>query len=77
MSGVVLTIVAFPAKAQKGQVSQAVLDNLALVYMPAYAAFIACAIAFVLLFRIDRQKHEENLRTIAARQAGGSATGKF
>jgi Na+/melibiose symporter-like transporter len=59
--GLILAAVAFPREAQPGAVPQDVLRNLALSYLPASAAMSALAIACVVLYRIDRRRHESTL----------------
>lgn len=71
ISGIVLTVVAFPDKAERGAVDPGVLQELALVYIPTYSIFFAGAIGFVLMFRIDRARHEENLRALGERRVAG------
>ncbi|MCC7265970.1 MAG: MFS transporter [Caulobacteraceae bacterium] len=66
VSGVVLSLVAFPEKAQRGAVDPEVLRNLALVYVPVICSFYAVAILCLFLYRIDKKIHEDNLAKLAA-----------
>lgn len=62
VAGLVLTAVGFSSKAERGTVPESVLDHMAALYIPVYGGFILVAMAFVFMFRIDKDKHEENLR---------------
>lgn len=71
VSGVVLTTIAFPQGAERTEVPAEVLRNLGLMYVPIQSGFYAVAIVCLILYSIDQTKHEENLRTLAARQGAG------
>jgi Na+/melibiose symporter-like transporter len=64
VSGAMLAFVAFPTNAQRGEVPEELLRNLALVYLPTLLVFYAIAIGCLFLFRIDRETHEANLRAL-------------
>jgi Na+/melibiose symporter-like transporter len=66
VSGLVLAWVAFPHNAQRGAVDPQILHNLAWVYVPVICAFYAVAIIMLVLYRIDKKTHEDNLATLAA-----------
>lgn len=66
ISGLVLTYVAFPGGAIPGQVAQPVIEKLGWVYMVVIGVLYALAVVFLLMYRITRQSHEENLRQLAA-----------
>lgn len=68
VSGLVLTAAAFPQNAQRGAVDAEVLHHMALLYLPVYVAFFIGAMGAVSLFGINRQIHEENLRTLEDRR---------
>jgi GPH family glycoside/pentoside/hexuronide:cation symporter len=72
VSGLVLTAAAFPQNAQRGTVDAAVLHDMALLYLPVYVAFFVGAMGAVSLFGINREIHEENLRTLEARASARS-----
>lgn len=63
----ILAMVAFPDQAIPGEVSDTVLRNLVLVYLPSvlglYAIFLGCLAAY----RIDRESHQANLERLAQR----------
>ena len=52
-----------------GEVSDEVLKNLVLLYLPSvlglYGLFLAC----LALYRIDRESHQRNLRELGERRA--------
>ena len=66
IAGAVLTGIAFPAHARTGAVSADTLWWLGALYVPIVSGVNVLAIVAVWLFRIDRARHEENLRTLAA-----------
>jgi Na+/melibiose symporter-like transporter len=63
-SGIILAYIAFPAKAKPGMVDQAVLDNLVLTAVPTSGVLYAIGTACLLMYGIDRDKHEANLREL-------------
>ena len=63
-AGLLISLAGFPAKAVPGQVPEAVIDRLVGFYMPAIAILWAIAILFLGFYRIDRARHEENLRRV-------------
>jgi Na+/melibiose symporter-like transporter len=63
-AGLILSIVHFPEHAKPGHVDPVVLRNLALVYVPALAILFILSGLFTGLYRIDRNKHEQNLRLL-------------
>lgn len=74
-SGALLGWVAFPAHARVGAVSVNTLWWLGAIYLPLIVVVNAGAIAAVWSFRIDRSRHEQNLRTLATvAQASDTAT---
>ncbi|MFP8876554.1 MAG: MFS transporter [Myxococcota bacterium] len=64
----ILAAVSFPEQAVPGEVSDEVLRNLVLLYLPSvlglYALFLAC----LALYRISRESHQQNLRELAERR---------
>lgn len=73
VAGVLLTLVSFPQNAKPGQVPQATIDNLALVYMPALVVLYGVALVAIQAYNITRQSHEETLRTLAAKAEAADA----
>ncbi len=64
ISGVVLTMVAFPKHASPGKVGPEILWKMGAIYLPIVAVLTLLAIFMVWLFRIDRTRHEDNLRAL-------------
>ena len=75
LSGLVLTLVRFPTKAQPGHIPQEVLRHLAMTYAPLYAGLYLVAVLFLRGYRIDRDDHEANLRRLAAAAELAEETG--
>jgi len=64
----VLAVVQFPKGVAPGQVPDETIFRLGLYYAPTLFVIWMLAIASLKLYRIDRSKHEENLRTLAAKE---------
>lgn len=71
VAGLVLSLVRFPAGAQRGAVPPDVLYRLASLYL-GLAAFHLVAMASLLFYGIDQEQHEANLETLRARRDGGA-----
>jgi len=69
IAGLILTIVEFPVRAHPGQVDAAILDHLIMFWMGSITLFIGGSIVVLSFFPITREKHEANLRLLAARGA--------
>jgi Na+/melibiose symporter-like transporter len=67
VAGLVLSVVSFPADAQRGAVPPDVLNRLASLYL-GLAAFHLAAMASLLFYGIDQGQHEANLDTLRARR---------
>ncbi|MFP6664370.1 MAG: MFS transporter [Deltaproteobacteria bacterium] len=65
----ILAFVAFPEDAVPGQVPEAVLRDLALTYLPIVAILYLIFLGFLASYRISRESHGENLRTLSDRKA--------
>jgi glycoside/pentoside/hexuronide:cation symporter, GPH family len=65
-SGIILAYIAFPAKAKPGMVDQAILDNLVLTAVPTSGVLYGIGTICLMLYGIDRSKHEANLQKLAA-----------
>jgi Na+/melibiose symporter-like transporter len=65
LPGLLLNFVRFPRHAQPGHVDQAVLTHLAQIYLPVITVLYLCSTSVLMLYRIDRRSHEENLAKIA------------
>lgn len=72
-SGALLAWVAFPANARAGEVPANTLWWLGCLYLPLVVSVNVAAIAAVSSFRIDRARHEQNLRTLANTPRGDDA----
>ena len=72
ISGTILWLVAFPDAAVPGEVSQPVLDNLALVYCGLIVALGLIAASIIVRFPIEQADHDariERMRALAERRA--------
>lgn len=67
----VLTYIGFPDKAERGQVSEEVLRNMGLAYIPLLVSFYAVGILLISTYTINRKRHMENLEKLQARDAPG------
>ena len=65
LPGLMLNLVRFPRHALPGHIDQAVLTHLAEVYLPVVTALYLCSTSVLMIYRIDRKRHEENLARIA------------
>jgi Na+/melibiose symporter-like transporter len=65
LPGLILVRIHFPKFAKPGQVDPAILTHLALIYLPVVTVLYLCSTSCILLYRIDRQRHAENLDRIA------------
>ncbi len=73
VAGQLLAYVNFPTQAKLGEVPTNTLFDLASVYIPALWGFYLIAIVLLGFYRISRDKHAQNLETIASRQTAASA----
>ena len=65
LPGLMLARVHFPKFAKPGHVDPAILNHLALIYLPTVTVLYLCSTSCILLYRIDRNRHAENLSRIA------------
>lgn len=65
LPGLLLAFVHFPRHARPGHVAQATLNELALIYLPIVTVLYLCSTSLILLYRIDRRRHEANLDRLA------------
>ena len=63
--GFLLVFVHYPKHVAAGQVPQAILNHLAVIYLPLVTVLYLCSTSVLMLYRIDRQQHEDNLAQIA------------
>jgi Na+/melibiose symporter-like transporter len=66
-SSLLLGAIGFPRGAQPGAVDAGVVRRLGLAYAPLLVTLYLAAIAFLATYRISRERHEANLRLLAAR----------
>ena len=67
MASLVLSLAAFPAGAQQGEVSADTLWHLGAYYVPTILTLWLSMIAVISTYRLNRTDHEENLRLLAER----------
>ena len=72
LSGLILAWISFPQHATPGQVNPAILYHLGMVYLPITTTFSAIAIAVLLLYDIDRARHQKNLATLESADEAAS-----
>jgi glycoside/pentoside/hexuronide:cation symporter, GPH family len=63
--GLIIGYIHFPKFAQPGAVNPEILRHLAIIYLPTITFLYLCSTSCILFYRIDRQRHEENLDRIA------------
>ncbi len=66
-SSLLLGAIGFPRGAKPGAVDAGVVRRLGLAYAPLLVGLYLAAIAFLATYRISRERHEANLRLLAAR----------
>ena len=65
LSGLLLTIVAFPTHAAHGPVGEETLRHLSLLFLPISIGMSALSLIALAFYRIDQDTHERNLATLA------------
>jgi Na+/melibiose symporter-like transporter len=63
--GLILAYVGLSKAAKPGHVNPAILTHMAEIYLPVVTVLYLCSTSCIMLYRIDRQRHERNLETIA------------
>lgn len=66
VTGLILDVAGFPAKAVPGRVPEATLDRLTLIYILVYGTFVALAALAYSRFPFGRREHEARLAHLAA-----------
>jgi Na+/melibiose symporter-like transporter len=66
VGGLLLAFVHFPEHANPATLDPQIPKDLALAYFPVTFALYAVALGCLSFYRIDRAKHEDNLRALAA-----------
>jgi Na+/melibiose symporter-like transporter len=64
LAGLILAWVGFPEKAVPGEVDQAILTNLAWIYLPTPTLLNILAVGTLLFYSNDRTQHEAYLRAL-------------
>ena len=72
ISGAVLAAIAFPENAKRGQVDPEIIHNMGLIYLPVIGVLFGLGIVSLSFFNIDKAKHEDNLRKLAAARSGAA-----
>ena len=62
--GLVLGFVHFPMHARPGHVDPTIIRNLILIYLPTYTFITLCSTSALMFYRIDRAKHEDNVKRL-------------
>ena len=65
LPGILLKYVAFPMHARPGHVDPAILTHLATIYLPVVTVLYLCSTSVLMIYRIDRKQHEDNLERLA------------
>lgn len=65
-AGLILAYVNFPEKAKPGEVSPAMLDQLAMTYLPVAAGLYCIGLFCLWQYKITRESHEANLAALGA-----------
>lgn len=68
VSGTLLSIISFPSKASPETVSPDLVWSLGAIYAPVMVCVTSTAIGLMMLYRIDRARHERNLEELHKRQ---------
>ncbi|MDB5694605.1 MAG: conserved rane protein of unknown function [Sphingomonas bacterium] len=71
LAGVLLDVIAFPQNAVVGQVPEATLYHLALLYGPMLLAILCSGCLVLAPYDLSRTRHEEIIRVLAGRNAKG------
>ena len=73
LSGLILTLVGFPEKADPATIAAAVVDRLAWVYVLGIAAAVVLALVSLSFHPISRETHRRTRTALQAQRAGGAA----
>ena len=72
IAGFVLSAVGVAAGATQGQLSDSTLWNLGAVYVPVILGLFVAVLVIISFYKVDRAKHEETVRDLAARKVASS-----
>ncbi len=70
LATLVLAVVNFPADAKPGEVDPEIIRNLGLVYVPLVLGIYLIAVILLSRYKIDHQRHEDNLALLRDRARG-------
>ena len=73
LSGLILAWISFPQHATPGEVNPTILHHLGVVFVPIVTAFSAISIAVLLLYDIDRTRHQRNVAELESADQGAAA----
>ena len=73
LSGLILTVVGFPEKADPATLDRAITDQLALVYVLGIGGTVLLALVSISAYPISRATHERTLQALQAKRAGSAA----
>jgi Na+/melibiose symporter-like transporter len=71
LPGILLTLVAFPAKANPATLDPQIMRNLVLIIVPLTFVIALLSTGILSYYRIDRRAHESNLARLAPQAAPG------
>jgi len=74
IAGFVISAVGLAAGATQGEVSDETLWRLGAVYVPVILGLFMTVVTIISFYKIDRNKHEETVRELAARKTAGVST---
>jgi Na+/melibiose symporter-like transporter len=63
-TGIILSVINFPRDAAPDEVPQAILNNMAYIYVPVVVVFYMIAIYILTKYKITRSSHQDNLQAI-------------
>jgi Na+/melibiose symporter-like transporter len=73
--GQIIAYVGLTRDAKPGHVDPAILTQMATIYLPVVTVLYLCSTSSIFLYRIDRQRHEDNLDRIAEAAALADESG--
>lgn len=73
LSGLILTVVGFPEKADPATLSPDIVWNLGLIYVLSIGGTVVLALLSISLYPITRETHQRTLASLQAKRAGASA----
>lgn len=71
-TGIILSIINFPTNAKAGDVPEATLNQLAVIFIVIFVVFYSCAVYILSHYKITRSGHAENLEAVKALAKSGA-----